>query len=94
MEEKIRDMIFIALKNMAEELESEELKNPTESTKLYGVDGILDSLALVNFITDLEEMIEDTFGKNIALANERAMSSRNSPFKDVSSLAQYIQTLL
>lgn len=94
MEEKIKNIIIKALQNLAEELENENLAHPNDTTKIYGIDGNLDSLALVSFITDLEEMIDSEFGKNITLADEKAMSSRNSPFKDVSSLAQYIQGLL
>lgn len=94
MEEKIKNIIIKALQNLAEELENKNLTHPNDTTKIYGIDGNLDSLALVSFITDLEEMIDAEFGKNITLADEKAMSSRNSPFKDVASLTQYIQNLL
>lgn len=94
MKTKIENIIFQALQNLAEELENENLKSPNIHTNIYGVDGNLDSLALVSFITDLEEMIEQNFDKNITLADEKAMSSKNSPFKNVESLSQYINTLL
>lgn len=94
MQEKIQNIIFQALKNLADELENSQLQNPNLDTKIYGVEGNLDSLALVSFITDVEEMIDSEFDTNITLADEKAMSSRNSPFKDVSSLTQYIQNLL
>lgn len=94
MEEKIHNIIIQALKNLADELENPELENPNVQTKIYGIEGNLDSLALVSFITDVEEMIDTEFNTNITLADEKAMSSRNSPFKDVETLAQYIQNLL
>lgn len=94
MEEKIQNIIMQALKNLADELENPELENPNVQTKIYGNEGNLDSLALVSFITDVEEMIDLEFNTNITLADEKAMSSRNSPFKDVETLAQYIQNLL
>lgn len=94
MEEKIQNIIIQVLKNLADELENPELENPNAQTKIYGIEGNLDSLALVSFITDVEEMIGSEFDTNITLADEKAMSSRNSPFKDVSSLTQYIQNLL
>ena len=94
MQEKIQNIIFQALKNLADELENPELENPNVQTKIYGNEGNLDSLALVSFITDVEEMIDLEFNTNITLADEKAMSSRNSPFKDVETLTQYIQNLL
>lgn len=94
MQEKIQNIIIQALKNLADELENPRLQNPDAQTKIYGSEGNLDSLALVSFITDVEEMIDSEFDTNITLADEKAMSSRNSPFKDVSTLGQYIQNLM
>lgn len=94
MQEKIQTLIYRSLQNLADELEKPELQNPTPQTKIYGENGNLDSLALVSFIADVEELIEQEFNQNIILANEKAMSLRNSPFRDVSSLTQYIQSLL
>ncbi|BAI79865.1 conserved hypothetical protein [Deferribacter desulfuricans SSM1] len=94
MQDRIQDIIIHSLKELNEELEKVELENPTIETRLYGVDGVLDSLALVTLITDLEEKISEEFGKNITLADERAMSQRRSPFRDVKSLVEYIEILL
>ena len=89
-EEKIEQIIFEILKNLADELESKELENPTLNTKLYGIGGNLDSLALVSFISDLEERLREEFGLNISLANEKTMSARHSPFRDVTTIKEYI----
>mgnify|MGYP001377269363 CR=1 FL=1 len=94
MQEKIKSLIITSLKELNEELENEELENPTSETKLYGIGGLLDSLSLVTLITDLEEKISEEFGENITLADDRAMSQRRSPFRDVKSLAEYIEILL
>lgn len=58
------------------------------------MEGNLDSLALVSFIADLEEIISKKFDLNIILADEKAMSAKNSPFKDVSTLSLYIKNLI
>lgn len=94
MQEKIQNIIIQALKNLADELENPQLQNPDLQTKIYGSEGNLDSLALVSFITDVEEMVDNEFNTNVTLADEKAMSSRNSPFKDVSTLTQYIYNLI
>ena len=94
MQEKIEKIIIEVLNEMNEELENENLNNPTSETKLYGGSGVLDSLALVSLITDLEERISDEFEKDIILADEKAMSQRTSPFRSVETLTNYIQKLL
>lgn len=94
MTEKVESIIFEALKEINEELEQESLNNPTSKTKLYGANGALDSLALVSFIADLEELISEAFEKDIVLADEKAMSQKTSPFRNVESLTLYIKQLL
>lgn len=61
-----------------------------ENTKLFGGDGILDSLGLVSFIVSVEEVLEDKFDLSILLADDKAMSRRTSPFARISYLADYI----
>ena len=59
-------------------------------SKLFGGGGPLDSMALVGLILELEEFLEDEYGKTITLADEKAMSKRTSPFSRVSSLIDHI----
>ena len=94
MQQKIEKIIVEALVELNEELENENLNNPTSETKLYGGSGALDSLALVSLITDLEERISDEFEKDIILADEKAMSAKTSPFRNIESLTSYIKSLL
>lgn len=94
MVNKIENIIIDSLNGLQKELENEELTNYTTKTKLYGKNGILDSLDLVSLITDLEEVISDEFGKDIVLADEKAMSQKNSPFNTVNTLSVYIEQLL
>ena len=94
MQEKIEKIIIDTLKELNEELENEAFLNPNSKTKLYGIDGAMDSLALVSFIADLEDKISDEFEKHIILADEKAMSQRTSPFRSVETLTNYIQKLL
>ncbi|ECL0829417.1 hypothetical protein FR476_07935 [Campylobacter coli] len=82
------------LKDLSEDLENENLKNPTMQTKIYGVEGNLDSLALVGLVSDLESIIADEFGVDLVLASDKTMSQKNSPFKDVESLSNYILALM
>ncbi|RAX51428.1 hypothetical protein CCY99_09105 [Helicobacter sp. 16-1353] len=94
MQDKITKIIFESLKNLSDELDNPNLANPTLDTPIYGINGNLDSLALVSFIADLEERFNDELNLSIILADQRAMSLRNSPFRDVQTLLQYIDSLI
>lgn len=94
MQEKIEKIITDTLKELNEELENDSFVNPNPKTKLYGANGAMDSLALVSFITDLEDKISDEFEKDIILADEKAMSAKTSPFRNIESLTSYIKSLL
>lgn len=65
-----------------------------EGTRLYGPEGLLDSLRLVSLVLDLEQEINDRLDTAITIADSRAMSQQRSPFRTVGSLADYIVGLL
>ena len=65
-----------------------------ETTRLYGTGGYFDSLGLVSVILELEQEINVRMDSTIAIADERAMSQSNSPFRSVGSLADYVLMLL
>lgn len=61
-----------------------------ESTHLFGAQGFLDSLKLVNVVLDAEQQINDTYNLAISLADDRSVSQQRSPFRTIASLADYI----
>jgi acyl carrier protein len=63
-------------------------------TVLYGQHGQLDSINLVHLIVAVEEQVENEFGVAVTLADERALSMRNSPFATIGSLSAYVSSLL
>ncbi|MFY4756023.1 hypothetical protein ACOTV8_08400 [Campylobacter jejuni] len=91
MKNKVKQLIIKTLQSSAEDYEIEELKKADENTKLYnGFGGCLDSLALVSLVADLEDLLNEKFNKEIILADEKMMSAKNSPFRDVESLTNYV----
>lgn len=60
------------------------------STRLMGSGGLFDSLDLVNFIVEVEEVLQDDFDIEVTLTDERAMSRRTSPFINAETLANFI----
>ncbi len=63
-------------------------------TVLFGAEGRLDSLGLVNLIVAVEQRIQEDFGVTVTLADERAFSQRQSPFRTIATLASYIGGLI
>jgi D-alanine--poly(phosphoribitol) ligase subunit 2 len=61
----------------------------TDGAALYGRDGALDSVGLVSLVAAVEQALEDRFGVSIALADERAVSQKHSPFRTIGTLADY-----
>ena len=63
-------------------------------TVLFGQNGKLDSLGLVNFVIASEQKVEEALGVSVSVSDERAMSQRNSPFRTIGTLVDYISLLL
>ena len=60
------------------------------NTALFGNKGALDSLGLVTLLVNIEQKIESHYNTSITIADEKAMSLSNSPFKTIGSLIDYI----
>jgi hypothetical protein len=65
-----------------------------ECTRLFGPDGLFDSVGLVSVVLAVEQDVSNATGRAITLADERAMSQARSPFLTVASLADYTAELL
>jgi len=91
---KIENLTFSAIKEINEQLPREQQLGESRKTILFGKDGSLDSLGLVNFLVIIEQNIEDEFSVNIVIADEKAMSQKHSPFRTIDTLVDYIEILL
>jgi acyl carrier protein len=61
-----------------------------EETVLVGTDAVLDSLGVVQLIVEVEQRVEQEHDISVTLANDKAMSARNSPFRTVGVLADHV----
>lgn len=66
----------------------------SENTTLFGQEAVLDSFELVRVILLIERGLDEEFGVEVTLADEKAMSQRSSPFRSVETLANYIVKLV
>ena len=60
------------------------------SALLFDSKSALDSLGLVTLILNIEDKLSEKFSLNLTLADDRAMSQKNSPFRSTESLTEYI----
>lgn len=89
----ILQIIFKSL-GLLNQARDEDDKIPVSAdTILFGTNGYLDSMSLVSLLIDIEESLQNE-GLDVSLSDERAMSERNSPFRDVPALAEYIDKLI
>lgn len=89
----MRDEILTIILETASELEEsaqisldEEL---SENSQLFGEAGLLDSMGLVSLVIAVEQAIQERLSRSVSLADDKALSMRNSPYRSVASLADY-----
>lgn len=92
---EITELIVASLKSIIEEDETmDSVPVLNASTRLIGDNAVVESIGLVNLISDLEEVLDDEYGYVLTIADERAMSREKSPFLDVGTLSEYIGELM
>lgn len=94
MNTNIQELVKSVVSNYATENQISQLRNPDLETTLYGKDSLIDSIGLVTIIVEIEQRVLDQYSKKITLADEKAMSLQNSPFKNIKSISEYIETLI
>ena len=86
------DLIYEAIDELNETLD--EPIEKSDSTQLFGSGSKLDSMGLVSLIVTVERLIDEKYGRTIALASEKAFSRSSSPFRTTASIAKYVEELL
>ena len=94
MKNKVIKTILETINEYNDGLSKNEQISSDSGSSIYGGSSNLDSMGLVSFIVGLEQSIEDKFDQSISLADEKAMSQKSSPYKNINSLADYISKLL
>jgi len=85
--ETIKNMIIESINKHYGEIGIEIVADA--NTNLFGTDSKIDSLGLVTILIDIESAFFD-LDIQIALMSDKAMSLKNSPFKTVTTLAEFI----
>lgn len=85
----LTQLIIDTTRAIAEEQNLEIVDGLSSETRLFGSKGLMDSLALVSLVIAVEQGIEERFGVNIELADDKALSQKNSPYRSIGTLADY-----
>ena len=91
---KILEGIYVAIDEVNEQLLEDQNLEKSLETVLLGSSGKLESVNLVNLLVAIEENIEEAFGIPISITDERAVSEKNSPFRTVETLCNFMLNLL
>ena len=86
----ILDSLKEGIDDTTEESKKLNIADASSETRLFGGDGLLDSLGVVILLTDLEDKLDEEFDVTISLASDSTMSRTRSPFRTVKSLAEYM----
>ena len=90
MENQIKEILFKSVEEINKTLDEDQQLELSTETVLLGKDGNIDSITFVNLIVTIEESIEDELNVEITLADEKALSQKESPFRTIGTLIDYI----
>ena len=89
----ILDIVLRAVESANAVRDAGQQLEVSPTAPIFGAASPLDSLGLVALLIDIEESFANE-GHTIALSDDRALSQKRSPFRDVPSLVAYIEQLV
>ncbi|XZE54230.1 hypothetical protein SH139x_000184 [Planctomycetaceae bacterium SH139] len=87
--QQIQQLVLDSITRLNEHREPELQLAVDAKAPIFGDHSPLDSLGLVTLTMDIEDALADQ-GIEVSLSDSRAMSRRQSPFRDVTSLVDFI----
>jgi len=94
MEEKIKEVIKMAIEELNEQLDEDQKLEYSEEIRLIGNQSKIDSMDFVTLITIIEELIADELKKEIHIVSDKAFSRERSPFDSIGTLIKFIVELM
>jgi len=89
MNDELTQLIIAATRELSAEQGIEIKQALGPDTRLFGEGGLLDSMALVSLVIAVEQAVEEKYDTPVALADEKALSQRSSPYRTIGTLASY-----
>lgn len=92
--DEVKILFEEAVAELNEQLPDHERIICDENTRFIGANSSIDSISFVTLISIIEDLVDDKFSKSIQLVDEKAFSSKNSPFYSVETFINHIEELL
>ncbi len=90
MDRKLALEIVLAALREAVDQNGGDPGSVNEATVIVGPAAVIDSIGVVSLIVDIEQRLEMEHQVSVTLANDRAMSQKNSPFRTPAVLTDHI----
>ncbi len=84
------DIVLASLQEVFGQTDAPPPATIDDNTVLVGNDAVVDSLGVVSLIVEVEQRLEAEHQVSVTLANDKAMSQRNSPFRTVGVLTDHV----
>ena len=91
----IGQIVFDALNDLSATLPvGDGIARLSLDSPLFGEEGALDSLGLVNLVVLTERRVEDAYKTEISLADDSALAADDNPFRTVRSYVAFTTALV
>jgi hypothetical protein len=87
-------VLYPVVRDANESLADGQKLRESADMPLFGPGAPLDSMGLVRFLVEVEERVQGELESEIRLVSDKAMSRRNSPFRSLQTLAEYVVELM
>jgi len=88
------EIVYAAIDGVNEQLEDDEKIIKALGTLIFGSEGGVDSLTIVNLVVAVEEEIHVRSGKSVTLVDEEVLAKDVGPFHSVETLAAHVESLM
>jgi acyl carrier protein len=92
-DDQVQEVVLQAMRATNQARDAASQLAVSAEAPIFGPDSSLDSLGLVGLLLDVEEGLQ-AIGCDVVLSDERAVSQKRSPFRNVQSLVAYVSTLV
>jgi hypothetical protein len=91
--EQALQVVYDAIDILNRQLPQSRRLTKSPDTIIVGPSGTLDSLGIVNFVLAVEERAGEVAGAPVRLLDEGAMLDANGPFRNVQTLAAFLESV-
>jgi acyl carrier protein len=88
--EKITELLYACIDSANRMLPLDAKLNKSPDTVLVGDGGVLDSLALINLLVDLEDALRTNLALECSLIDDDLLADAQGPYRSIANLTKWI----